>query len=84
MLSLICQRQADYDAAFETCKLLTTRINPSIIDWSGFYFQGYTSSWLGKIFRFTVFRILESAFVKIPRPWLDLIIMPLVENGNLP
>ena len=35
-------------------KLLTSRINPSIIHNSGLYFLVHVSPWLGKMFRFTV------------------------------
>ena len=28
------------------------------------------------VYSFTVFKLLESAFVKLPRPWYDLIINP--------
>ena len=47
------------------------------VDWSGHYLQVYIPSWLVKILRFTVFRLLENAFVKLPCPYHDLIINPL-------
>ena len=46
------------------------------VDWSGFYLQVYIPSWLEKSLRFTVFRLLENAFVKLPCPYHDLIINP--------
>ena len=46
----------------------------SYVDRSGFYLQVYILSWLEKSLRFTVFRLLENAFVKLPCPYHDLII----------
>ena len=44
------------------------------VDWSGLYLQVYVHSWLAKVLRFTVFRLLENALVKLPHPYHDLII----------
>ena len=38
------------------------------INWSRFYLQVYNSRLLGKIFRFTVFRLLGNAFVNLSLP----------------
>ena len=38
------------------------------LEWPGLYLQVNISTWLGKIFKFTVFRLLENAFCKIPSP----------------
>ena len=46
------------------------------IDWLGLYLQVHIPSWLAKILRFTIFRLLENAFVKLPCPYHDLIINP--------
>ena len=46
------------------------------VDWSGLYLQVYIPSRLAKILRFTVFGLLENAFVKLPCPYHDLIINP--------
>ena len=43
------------------------------VDWSGLYLQVSIPSWLTKILRFTVFTLLENAFVKLLCPWHDLI-----------
>ena len=44
-------------------KLLTINLKDkslhNSIDWSGFHLQVYIQPWLGKTFRFTVFRLLE-------------------------
>ena len=42
------------------------------VDWSGLRLQVYIPSWLPKILRFIVFRLLENVFVKLPSH--DLII----------
>ena len=44
--------------------------------WSGLYLQMYIPSRLANILRFTAFKSLENAFVKLPCPWYDLIINP--------
>ena len=44
------------------------------IDWSGIFLQVHIPSWLAKIFRFTVFRLLENAFARLPCPYHELII----------
>ena len=44
------------------------------VGWSGFYFQVYIALLLAKISKLTVLRLLEKIFVKLPRPWHDLII----------
>ena len=44
------------------------------VDWSGFYLQVYIPSWLAKILRFIVFRLLENAFARLPCLYHDLII----------
>ena len=36
------------------------------IEWPGLYLQVNISLWFGKIFRFTVFRLLENAFHETP------------------
>ena len=36
------------------------------IEWSRLYLQVNISPWLGKFFRFTVFRFLENAFCETP------------------
>ena len=47
------------------------------VDWSGLYLQVYIPSWLPKNSRlYTVFRLLQNAFMKLPHPWHDLIINP--------
>ena len=47
------------------------------VDWSGLCLQVYIPSWLPKKSRlYTVFRLLENAFVKLPHPWHNLIINP--------
>ena len=51
------------------------------VDQSGLYLQVYIPSWSGKVFKFTVFRLLENGFVKLPRPWKDLIINPLCRTN---
>ena len=45
-------------------------------DWSGLCLEVYIPSWLPKISWFTVFRLLENAFVKLPSSYHDLIINP--------
>ena len=84
----MCQGQADQDNLWN---LLT--INFKFKDfhisvyWSGLYFQVNIPSWLAKILEFTVFRLLENAFVKLPRPWHDLIITSTCRTAprlNLP
>ena len=44
------------------------------VGWSGLYLQVYIPSWLAKMLKFTVFRLLESAFGKLRCPCNDLII----------
>ena len=44
------------------------------VDWSGLFLQVYIHSWLAKVLRFTAFRLMENAFVKLPYPHHDLII----------
>ena len=51
------------------------------VDQSGLYLQVYIPSWSGKVFKFTVFRLLENGFAKLPRPWNDLIINPLCRTN---
>ena len=51
------------------------------IDSTGIYLQVYIPSRLAKFLWFTVSRFLESAFVKLPHPWHDLIINPLCGTG---
>ena len=36
------------------------------IEWSGFCLQVNIPSWLGKIFKFTVFRLLKNTFCETP------------------
>ena len=50
-------------------------------DKSGLYLQVYIPSWSGKVFKVTVFRLLENGFAKLPRPWSDLIINPLCRTN---
>ena len=38
------------------------------IRWSRLYLQGNIPPWLGKIFTFTVSRLLENAFCETPSP----------------
>ena len=45
-------------------------------DWSGLFLQVYILSWMAKVLRFTVFRLLENPFVKLPSPYHDLINNP--------
>ena len=58
------------------------------VDWSGLYLQVSIPSWLTKILRFTVFTLLENAFVKLLCPWHDLInnllINPLANKNICP
>ena len=49
-----------------TIKLKNKSFHNSI-DLSGLYLKMYIPSWLEKIIRFTVFRLLKSAFAKFPR-----------------
>ena len=62
------------------CKLLTINFRNkffhSYVDWSGLCCQVYIPSWLAKVLRLTVFRLLENAFVKLPCLYHDLIINP--------
>ena len=51
------------------------------VDQSGLYLQVYIPSWSGKVFKFTVFRLLENGFAKLPHPWNDLIINPLCRTN---
>ena len=44
------------------------------VDLSGLYLQVFFPSWLTKVLGFTVFRLLENGFVKLPCPFHDLII----------
>ena len=44
---------------------LKDKLFHSSIDWLGLYLQVYIPSWVGEVFRFTVFRLLENAFVKL-------------------
>ena len=53
---------------------------PNSADRSGFYLQVYIDSLLAKILGFTVFRLLENAFMKLPHHWHDLIINPHIER----
>ena len=46
------------------------------LDGPKFYLQVYILSWLVNNLRFTVFRLMESAFLTPLRPWHDLIINP--------
>ena len=48
----------------------------NFVDWFELYFQMYITLWLAKILRFTVFRLLENAFVELVLPYHDLIINP--------
>ena len=52
------------------------------VDWSGLYLQEHILSWLVKNLRFKVFRLVENVFVKLSRPWHDLIIK--FPSTNLP
>ena len=57
------------------------------VDWSRLYPQVYIPSWLAKILRFAVFRLLENAFVRHPCPYYHLNINPpsrTVPPINLP
>ena len=56
------------------------------VDWSGLCIQVYIPSWLANILRFTVFRLLKNAFVKLPCPYNDRINNPpyLTSPINLP
>ena len=38
------------------------------IEWSGLYLQVNIPPWLGKFFKFTVFRLLENRFCETPFP----------------
>ena len=38
------------------------------LEWSGLYLQLNIPPWLGTVFRFTVFRLLENAFCETPSP----------------
>ena len=53
-------------------KLLTINLKDesfhNSIEWSGLYLQVNIPPWLGKIFKFTVFRLLENAFCETPYP----------------
>ena len=63
-------------------KLLTINFRnkyfQNFVDWSrtGLYLQVYIPSWVTKVLRFTVFRLLENAFVKLHCLYHDLIINP--------
>ena len=67
--------------------LLSTNLNDKSfhdsIEWSGIYLQVNVPLRLGKTFRFSVFRLLENPFVKLP---LSMIISPSIKNNtyNLP
>ena len=41
------------------------------VDWSQLYLQVYIPSWLANVLRFTIFRLLGNAFVKLPCPYHD-------------
>ena len=51
------------------------------VDWEVFCLQVYIPLWLAKILRFTVFRLLKNAFVKLPCPYHDLIINLHLEHS---
>ena len=71
-------------------KLLTSNFNNKYfhnsVDWSRIYLQVYILSWQAKVLRFTVFRLLKNAFVKLPCPYNDRINNPpyLTSPINLP
>ena len=48
------------------------------IEWSELYLQVNIPQWSGKIFRFTVFRLLKNVFCETPPPWYVLVISPLM------
>ena len=52
------------------------------VDWSGHYLQVHIFSWLTKILRFTVFKLMENAIVKICCPWHAIILNPHVEQSS--
>ena len=84
LFQVICQSQADHDTFCETSKVLTSGINPSIIQQTGqgFIFKCISLHVRKNIFAckniliFTDFRLLKSAFMKLTCPWHDLIINP--------
>ena len=53
-------REPKHDTTSETSQLLTSRISPSTIV--------YIPTWFVKIFRLTLFSLLENAFIKLPSP----------------
>ena len=51
------------------------------VDWPRLYLQVYTPSWLPKKSRtYTVLRLLENIFVKLPHPWYDMKLITHVEQ----
>ena len=65
---------------YNLSNLLTINLNNesfhNSIEWAVLYRQVNIPSWFEKVFRFTVFRLLENEFCETPPPWHDLTISP--------
>ena len=77
-LQIKYQGQADYDITFQNSWQLTPGINTSTVLFTGqgFIFKCISLHDWKKTLRFTVFRLLENAIVKLPCHYHDLIINP--------
>ena len=65
--------------------LISTKLNNKYfhnsIDWPVLFLQDYIPPKFGKMFRFTIFRLPETAFVNLlPSLWHDLILISTLEE----